>query len=201
MLAPRMSLDSLLATRQQQQGWAPGAPPSTTTAAAALAAASANSALPLNEQPFPSGNAPRMSNAGTRLAAWGKFATSRDVRTTAACPLLASRPVCLACRYERQSLRSRRSSSPLSAVARKLGLAPQRTSLDARLSKLRGGGVATPPRTSIDGILHALQQSSARSSLDHQQQALLQQAMSGQQQLAMSGERSRASLAWSPCWV
>lgn len=135
MLAPRMSLDSLLATRQQQQGWAPGAPPSTTTAAAALAAASANSALPLNEQPFPSGNAPRMSNA----------------------------------------------------VARKLGLAPQRTSLDARLSKLRGGGVATPPRTSIDGILHALQQSSARSSLDHQQQALLQQAMSGQQQLAMSG--------------
>ncbi|KAL4448901.1 hypothetical protein ABPG77_007618 [Micractinium sp. CCAP 211/92] len=134
MLAPRMSLDSLLATRQQQQGWAPGAPPSTTTAAAALAAATANSSLPLNEQPFPSGNAPRMSNA----------------------------------------------------VARKLGLAPQRTSLDARLSKLRTGGVATPPRTSIDGILHALQQGSARSSLD-QQQALLQQAMNGQQQLAMSG--------------
>ncbi|KAL4422777.1 hypothetical protein ABPG75_008974 [Micractinium tetrahymenae] len=134
MLAPRMSLDSLLATRQQQQGWAPGAPPSATTAAAALAANSSTSSLPLNEQPFPSGNAPRMSNA----------------------------------------------------VARKLGLAPQRTSLDARLTKLRGGGVATPPRTSIDGILHALQQSSARSSLD-QQQALLQQAMNGQQQLAMAG--------------
>lgn len=79
-------------------------------------------------------------------------------------------------------------------MARKLGLAPQRTSLDARLSKLRTGGVATPPRTSIDGILHALQQGSARSSLD-QQQALLQQAMNGQQQLAMSGERPSSSQA------
>ncbi|PSC76370.1 Prolyl 4-hydroxylase subunit alpha-2 [Micractinium conductrix] len=129
---PRMSLDSLLASRQAAAGWTPGASPGATTAAAALVAGAA--ALPLNEQPFPSGNAPRMSNA----------------------------------------------------VARKLGLAPQRTSLDARLSKLRGA--ATPPRTSLDGILHALQQTSARSSLDlQQQQALLQHAMSSSQQMAMAG--------------
>ena len=135
---PRMSLDSLLASRQAAAGWTPGASPGATTAAAALVAGAA--ALPLNEQPFPSGNAPRMSNA----------------------------------------------------VARKLGLAPQRTSLDARLSKLRGA--ATPPRTSLDGILHALQQTSARSSLDlQQQQALLQHAMSSSQQMAMAGEQAGAA--------
>lgn len=82
---------------------------------------------------------------------------------------------------------------PSTAVARKLGLAPQRSSLDARLTKLRGGpvaspaGMATPARgTSLDGILHALQQAgSARSSLD--QQAAMLQAMQAQQQLAAAG--------------
>lgn len=63
-MPPRMSLDSLLATRQPSGGWVPGAlPPPGATAAAALAAGPPSS-LPLNEQPFPSGNAPRMSNAG-----------------------------------------------------------------------------------------------------------------------------------------
>ena len=82
---------------------------------------------------------------------------------------------------------------PPPAVARKLGLAPQRSSLDARLGgKLRGpgpvpgGGLATPQRTSLDGILQALQQAgSARSSLD--QQAAMLQAMQAQQQLAAAG--------------
>ena len=79
---------------------------------------------------------------------------------------------------------------PPPAVARKLGLAPQRSSLDARLTKLRG--VATPPRSSLDGILHALQQShSARSSLD-QQQAMLQAMAAGHnpQLQAMAGLNS-----------
>ncbi len=76
-------------------------------------------------------------------------------------------------------------------MARKLGLAPHRTSLDARLGKLagRGPGMATPPRTSIDGILAALQLQqqqqqggSARSSLD--QQAAMLQAMGNNPQLA-----------------
>jgi hypothetical protein len=67
-LPPRMSLDSLLATRTAapQQGWAPPAAPAATTAAAALAG---GAALPLNEQPFPQGNAPRMSNAGAGVCA------------------------------------------------------------------------------------------------------------------------------------
>jgi hypothetical protein len=140
-LPPRMSLDSLLATRQAAAGgWVPGAlPPQGATAAAALAAGPPSS-LPLNEQPFPSGNAPRMSNA----------------------------------------------------VARKLGLAPHRTSLDARLGKLaRGPGMATPPRTSIDGILAALQLQqqqqqggSGRSSLDQQAASAMLQAMGNNPQLA-----------------
>ncbi|KAI3430482.1 hypothetical protein D9Q98_005077 [Chlorella vulgaris] len=136
-LPPRMSLDSLLAARQQAAGWTGNGPaPAPPTAAEALATAGA-AALPLNEQPFPSGNAPRMSNA----------------------------------------------------VARKLGLAPQRASLDTRLTKMRG--VATPPRSSIDGILHALQQTNARSSVDqHQQQqqaAMLQHAMHNPQLQGMGG--------------
>jgi hypothetical protein len=66
-LPPRMSLDSLLATRQPSGGWAPAPAPGNTTAAAALVAGV--SSLPLNEQPFPTGNAPRMSNAG-QCAHW-----------------------------------------------------------------------------------------------------------------------------------
>ena len=85
---------------------------------------------------------------------------------------------------------------PPAAVARKLGLAPQRTSLDARLSKLaRGPGMATPPRTSIDGILAALQMQqqqqqqqqgsgSNRSSLDQQAATAMLQAMGNNPQLA-----------------
>jgi hypothetical protein len=198
-LPPRMSLDSLLATRTAapQQGWAPPAAPAATTAAAALAG---GAALPLNEQPFPQGNAPRMSNAGACVR----------VCPPAAAAALVPDGVCSACRPASQpGLFSTLpvSSPPLyppcppppmcpaptlppPAVARKLGLAPQRSSLDARLTKLRG--VATPPRSSLDGILHALQQShSARSSLD-QQQAMLQAMAAGHnpQLQAMAGLNS-----------
>ena len=67
------------------------------------------------------------------------------------------------------------------AVARKLGLAPQRTSNEARMAKLRSGaGMATPPRTSLDGLLQALHTHSGRASLEQQ--------MVNQQMLAAAGE-------------
>jgi hypothetical protein len=66
-LPPRMSLDSLMASRQAGAGWAPAAPPMGTPTAAGMLAANV-STLPLNEQPFPPGNAPRMSNAGEGAA-------------------------------------------------------------------------------------------------------------------------------------
>lgn len=65
-------------------------------------------------------------------------------------------------------------------MARKLGLAPQRTANEARLAKLRsaGSGGMTPPRTSLDGILQVLHGS---------QRASLEQQMVNQQMLAAAG--------------
>ena len=199
-LPPRMSLDSLLASRQAAPGgWVPGAmPPPGATAAAALAAGPPAS-VPLNEQPFPSGNAPRMSNAGAlplRLLCGGRGrreCMSRHGWLAGCCTASYSSSVAPSAHFHPAHLsQALLQCSLLAAVARKLGLAPQRTSLDARLSKLaRGPGMATPPRTSIDGILAALQLQqqqqqqqggSNRSSLD--QQAAMLQAMGNNPQLA-----------------
>ena len=75
------------------------------------------------------------------------------------------------------------------AVARKLGLAPQRTANEARLAKLRsaGSGGMTPPRTSLDGILQALHGT--------QQRASLEQQMVNQQMLAAAGARAACAAA------
>ncbi|GAB4820040.1 hypothetical protein N2152v2_007086 [Parachlorella kessleri] len=74
------------------------------------------------------------------------------------------------------------------AVARKLGLAPQRTSNEARMAKLRSGvGLATPPRNSLDGLLQALNTHNGRASLEQQ--------MVNQQMLAAAGLQAQMNSA------